>query len=191
MTEIFTIDNKYLLQYCGNLMRHRVSIAAKMEELERLCREHGLPLTVQRRAVLEALMQRHDHPTADQIAEDVALRLPGVSRTTVYRVLDTLVRISIARKVCHPGAAARFEVESHRHHHLVCVECGRMIDLEDSRLDELPFPESKVHGFELTDYSIQFRGICAACARDFGAKQETPLRQRRRDSNPSQTGKNS
>ena len=90
-----------------------------------------------------SLMHRHDHPTADQIAEDVAIRLPGVSRTTVYRVLDTLVRISIARKVCHPGAAARFEVESHRHHHLVCVQCGRMIDLEDPRLDKLPFPESQ------------------------------------------------
>lgn len=170
-------------------MRHRVSISAKMEELERLCRENGLPLTVQRRAVLEALMQRHDHPTADQIAEDVALRLPGVSRTTVYRVLDTLVRISLARKVCHPGAAARFEVESHRHHHLVCVECGRMIDLEDSRLDELPFPESGVHGFQLTDYSIQFRGTCAGCARDLGAsKPETPLNQRRRERNPSRKG---
>ena len=174
------------------MMRSRVSISAKMEELERLCREQGLPLTVQRRAVLEALMLRHDHPTADQVAEDVALRLPGVSRTTVYRVLDTLVRISIARKVCHPGAAARFEVESHRHHHLVCVECGHMIDLEDSRLDELPFPESGVHGFQLTDYSIQFRGTCAACARNSGAsKPGIPLRQRRRDSRPSQTRKNS
>ena len=145
-------------------MRPRVSLSVKMEELEKLCRQNGLPLTVQRRAVLEALMHRHDHPTADQIAEDIATLLPGVSRTTVYRVLETLVRINIARKVCHPGAAARFEVETQRHHHLVCIQCGRMSDLEDPRLDTLPFPDAVAHGFELTDYSIQFRGTCTDCA---------------------------
>ena len=147
------------------MMRTRVNLSTKMAEFEKLCRENGMPLTVQRRVILKALLQRHDHPTADQIAEDVATLLPGVSRTTVYRVLETLVRINLARKVCHPGAAARFELESHRHHHLVCIQCGRMIDLEDSRLDELPFPDPVTHGFELTDYSIQFRGTCADCAR--------------------------
>jgi Fur family peroxide stress response transcriptional regulator len=135
-----------------------------MAEFEKLCRQNGIPLTVQRRVILKALLHRHDHPTADQIAEDVAILLPGVSRTTVYRVLETLVRINLARKVCHPGAAARFEVESHRHHHLVCIQCGRMIDLDDPRLDNLPFPDALIHDFELTDYSIQFRGTCAGCA---------------------------
>jgi Fur family peroxide stress response transcriptional regulator len=135
-----------------------------MKELENHCREHGLPLTVQRRAVLNALIHRNDHPTADQVAEEVEARLPGVSRTTIYRVLDTLVRMNIARKVCHPGPSARFEVDSQRHHHLVCVHCGRMIDVEDSRFDTLPFPDVAGHGFELTDYSIQFRGMCPDCA---------------------------
>ncbi len=45
--------------------------------------------------------------------------MPEISRTTVYRVLETLVRVGIERKVRHPGAAARYEVETHRHHHLV------------------------------------------------------------------------
>ena len=153
-------------------MRQRIALSTKMTEFEKLCRQNGIPLTVQRRVVLEALVHRHDHPTADQIAEDVATRLPGVSRTTVYRVLETLVRISLARKVCHPGAATRFEVESHRHHHLVCVQCGRMIDVEDSRLDELPFPDAGAHGFTLTDYSIQFRGTCGDCARSMPSSKE-------------------
>lgn len=146
-------------------MRPPASPPAKMKEFEELCRRQGLPLTVQRRAVLETLMRRHDHPAADEIFEDVSARLPGISRTTVYRVLETLVQLGIARKVCHPGAAARFEVESHRHHHLVCLRCGRMIDLEDPRLDNLPFPGAGARGFELTDYSIQFRGTCADCVR--------------------------
>lgn len=160
-------------------MRQQVPLSAKMEEFEQLCRQRGLPLTVQRRAVLEALMHRHDHPTADQIFEDVSARLPGVSRTTVYRVLETLVQIGIASKVCHPGAAARFEVESHRHHHLVCLQCGRMVDLEDPRLDTVPFPDAQARGFELTDYSIQFRGTCSDCARSAASKRSTLTRKGR------------
>jgi len=145
-------------------MRRR-SLADRIEEFEKLCRQKGLPLTVQRRAVLKALAQRSDHPTADQILEDVVACLPGVSRATVYRVLEALVEFGVARKVCHPGSAVRFEAETQRHHHLVCLKCNRMIDLRDSRFDSLPFPDPSRHGFTLSDYSIQFRGTCPKCSK--------------------------
>lgn len=140
-----------------------------MERIEKLCREHGVPLTVQRRAVLQVLMARRDHPTADQIYLEVFNGLPGVSRTTVYRVLEAFVALGIARRVCHPDAAVRFEIESRRHHHLICLTCGRMADLEDPGLDSIPLPASKAQGFLLTDYSIQFRGTCSDCARAHSA----------------------
>jgi Fur family peroxide stress response transcriptional regulator len=156
-------------------MRHR-TLADRMDDFEQLCRRHGLPLTVQRRAVLQALAQRHDHPTADQVLDDVLARLPGVSRTTVYRVLDTLVEFGVARKVCHPGAAVRFEVETRRHHHLVCLKCDKMIDIEDSRFDSLPFPDPAKHGFQLSDYTIQFRGICPKCSAAAAGRRPAPRR---------------
>ncbi len=142
----------------------------KVEQIEQIFREHGLPLTIQRRAVLEALSLRQDHPIADQIFDDVRKRMPEISRTTVYRVLETLVRIGAARKVCHPGAAARYEVETHRHHHLVCLNCETMVDLEDAALDSLPLPRAS-SGFHIEDYSIQFRGLCSECARKPSARQ--------------------
>jgi Fur family peroxide stress response transcriptional regulator len=144
--------------------------AAKVEELERSCRQHGLPMTVQRREVLHALAPRSDHPTADQVFDDVRKRLPEISRATVYRVLETLVRIGIARKVCHPGSAARYEVERRRHHHLVCVRCEKMLDLEDASLDRLPFPDVGA-GFHIQDYSVQFHGLCTVCARKQGGRK--------------------
>lgn len=135
-----------------------------LAQVEQLCRSYGLPLTVQRRAVLEALAPRTDHPTADQLYEQVRERIPEISRTTVYRVLETFVRIGVARQVCHPGAVARYEVQRERHHHLVCLQCGRMVDLEDPRLDQVPLPKARARGFHITDYSIQFRGTCKGCA---------------------------
>ena len=69
----------------------REEIAARLQEFEETCRRKGLPLTVQRRVILEAVLQRDDHPTADQIYEAVQERIPQLSRTTVYRVLDALL----------------------------------------------------------------------------------------------------
>ena len=65
-------------------------IAERLSEFEKLCRNRGLPLTVQRRVVLQVVLEHDDHPTADQILEAVKDRVPGISRTTVYRSLDTL-----------------------------------------------------------------------------------------------------
>lgn len=134
-----------------------------IEHFERLCRENGIPLTVQRRAVLGALLDRGDHPTADQIFEDVQARLPGVSRATVYRVLETLVRVGVARRASHLGARARFDPNTGPHHHLVCLRCGKMVDLDHPSLDSLPLPDVRHAGFQITEYSIHFQGICSRC----------------------------
>jgi Fur family peroxide stress response transcriptional regulator len=150
-----------------------------LEEAEQICRRHALPLTVQRRMILESLTPRTDHPTADEILADVRERAPEISRTTVYRVLEAFVRVGVARKVCHPGGAARYEIVRDRHHHLVCLVCGRMTDFEEPRLDQLPLPDSQANGFEATDYSIQFRGICASCAKAAGVSARAATAKRK------------
>jgi len=145
-----------------NSQKRALPVVARAEAL---CRRQGLPLTVQRRAVLEALAARRDHPTADLLYEEVARRLPGVSRATVYRALEAMVRAGVVRKVWYAGAAARFELSPQRHHHLVCVACDKVVDLYDAALDRLPVPQRPAAGFRLLDYSVQFMGICSQCAR--------------------------
>ena len=152
-----------------------------LQELQQICRRHSLPFTVQRRAILETLAPRSDHPTADQIFDDVRKRVPEISRTTVYRVMETLVEAGIARKVCHPGAAARYEMESQRHHHLVCLQCEAIVDLQDPSLDTLPLPKRRA-GFHIEDYSIQFRGLCPGCATKQTARQKAKPSKVRRTS---------
>jgi Fur family peroxide stress response transcriptional regulator len=151
-----------------------VQAARKRERLRRfeeLCRQRGLSLTVQRRLILEAVLDRVDHPTVDTIYDEVKQRIPGVSRTTVYRVLETLTEVGVVTKVCSPGAAARFDPVTQRHHHLVCLRCNRLIDLTDERLDQLKLPDVRPLAFEIKDYSIHFHGICAACRRGSASKK--------------------
>ena len=118
-----------------------VDSADKLKRLEEVCRERGLPATTQRRAVLEVLLQRTDHPTADQIFDAVRKRNPQISRRTVYRVLDTLAEFGLIRRVHHPGATARYDAKTHRHHHLVCIQCNKIVDLESPALDQLSLPK--------------------------------------------------
>ena len=144
---------------------HSPSEQKRVQEFEDLCRRRGLPLTVQRRTILEAVLGREDHPTAEQIFDTVRDKLPGVSRTTVYRVLDTLVRVGVINRICHPGAAARFDPKIHQHHHLVCLHCDKILDLEDQKLNALRLPTIDTAGYEIDEFHIHFRGTCPDCLR--------------------------
>jgi len=130
---------------------------------EQICRERGIPVTVQRRVVLEELLESSTHPTADQIQRGVQRRIPGISQTTVYRVLELLVELDLARKTCSPGTACRYDGRTVRHHHLVCLSCDRIVDHDDPALNDLPFPDRGSTGFELREYSVQFLGTCPDC----------------------------
>jgi Fur family peroxide stress response transcriptional regulator len=136
-----------------------------LHDFEAECRRRGLAVTVQRRTVFEVLSGRRDHPTADQVYDAVRGRLPGLSRTTVYRVLETMVDAGFARKVHHTAGVARFDPMTGRHHHLVCDACGRLVDLDDGVVPPLRIPESSRTGFRIKDYSVSFTGLCPGCAK--------------------------
>ena len=141
-----------------------------MENFEKLCREQGIPLTVQRRVILEALVGREDHPTADQIYEAVAARLPGLSRATVYRALETLVEVGVINRASHLGAAARYDPNTERNHHLTCVKCHKVVDLEEEALAAIHLPTG-LQGFEIMDYSVHLKGYCPECRKKLSPKK--------------------
>ena len=136
---------------------------ARIDDFRRLCREQGLPLTEKRMVVLEVVLDLDNHPTADQVHEAVARRDPGVSRATVYRALESLARIGVITKACHPGKAVRYDSRTEIHHHLVCLRCDDVIDITDERLDAVPVPDTSRLGFEISDFRVQLRGICRRC----------------------------
>ena len=135
----------------------------KLELLELVCHERSLPVTVQRRVVLDALLDRHDHPTVDQLYEDVKERMPGVSRTTIYRALETLVELGLARRTNHFEASARFDGNTDHHHHLVCRSCNHVTDIDHPSLNKFAPPSLGSIAFEVLDYSIHLEGLCAEC----------------------------
>jgi Fur family peroxide stress response transcriptional regulator len=147
----------------ANHMKRQQFVDAKLRKLESLCRTEGIPLTVQRRMILESLAARTDHPTADQIYDTVKGLIIGVSRTTVYRVLETFVRLGVVIRVSNPQAKARFDADTRRHHHLICLGCDTVMDCLDERLAGIELPTIIQDGFEMEGYSFCITGSCAAC----------------------------
>ena len=131
--------------------------------LEAICRREEIPTTVQRRVIFAALLERNDHPTVEQVYADVKERLPGVSRTTVYRTLETFANLGLARRTNHFAASARYDGNLEQHHHLVCTACGKVIDYQDPNFTVANLPDARGHGFTLLDYSVYFEGFCADC----------------------------
>jgi Fe2+ or Zn2+ uptake regulation protein len=128
-----------------------------------ICRRRGIPLTHQRRVIYESISGREDHPAVDQIYDAVRKKLPQISRMTVYRVLDLFVDLEIISKVCHPGVAIRFDPRTEPHHHLICMRCARLYDLDDTGEYRISIPETGTLGFEVRSFAIQFKGVCKEC----------------------------
>jgi Fur family peroxide stress response transcriptional regulator len=135
----------------------------RLDVFRRACLDRGLSFTPQRRAILGAMLDLDNHPTADQVHAAVARRRPRVSRATVFRSLEAFARDGIISKACHPGSAGRYDWRTETHHHLVCLRCDRVIDFADPRFDVLPVPDTRSLGFKVSELRVQLRGICRTC----------------------------
>ncbi len=104
---------------------------------QEVCKRANRSFTLQRQAVLQTLWGASDHPTADQVFERVIALAPGLSRATVFRSLETLAEIGLARRVGHFGVGVRYDARLDPHHHFICQHCARISDFVDSTLDGL------------------------------------------------------
>lgn len=127
-------------------------------------RDRGWRLTAQRRVVAEVLAGEHVHLTADEICGQARERLPEISLATVYNTLNELVDMGEVLEISTGDGPKRYDPNtSIAHHHLHCVSCGALRDVNPQGLDRLALPPGQEHGFELLDVDIVFRGRCPAC----------------------------
>lgn len=140
-------------------------VQERLQRFDERCAAAGIPLTAQRRAVMEALASRTDHPSVEQIHSAVVRRLPDVSKATVYRALETLRDLGLVERVHHPGSAVRFDANTEPHHHFLCTSCGSISDLplgDVDGSDALAYVGAGEGVAE--DIVVLVRGVCAECA---------------------------
>ena len=122
----------------------------------------GFRFTSQRRCVYDVLLQKRDHPTADEVFIRARKAMPEISHATVYNCLDALVQCGLARQVTLERGATRFCPNMEEHCHYYCDECGTVFDVQLSAGSTV-VPRPK--GFKIDHYDIAVHGFCAECAK--------------------------
>ena len=133
-------------------------------------------MTVGREAILDILSRANDHLSAEETYMRVHRTYPAIGLASVYRTLDMLVDLGLVYKFDFGDGRARYELADEikgkaHHHHLVCTNCGKVIDYTDFVDEELALLKkteealSQKHRFKIKNHLIQFYGLCPNCSR--------------------------
>jgi len=126
--------------------------------------ERGYRLTPQRMLVLAAIDNSDDHISADEIYTEVITKYPHVNISTVYRTLELLNRLGLVTETDLGGGRVRYHpADKGHHHHLVCQECGKIIDLDESLMVSLEKILLSEYSFRADLRHLAIFGRCAAC----------------------------
>jgi Fur family peroxide stress response transcriptional regulator len=120
----------------------------------------GFRFTPQRERVYAVLLQKRDHPTAEEVFLRVKQEMPEISMATVYNCLDALVKCGMARQVTLDRGAARFCPNMREHCHFYCDSCESVIDIELPGTAALKLPA----GFKAKRIDMAIHGECRGCA---------------------------
>jgi Fur family ferric uptake transcriptional regulator len=142
---------------------------------QRRFRGFGYRLTLSRQAVLKVLANTDEHLSAEEIYQRVNKIHPSSGISTVYRTLELLVELKLVHKFDFGDGRARYELnrsdkdKGYHHHHLVCVNCQRVInytDFIDDEIELLKKTEKKLsdkYNFKINKHILQFYGLCGEC----------------------------
>ncbi|MGI8469453.1 MAG: Fur family transcriptional regulator [Pyrinomonadaceae bacterium] len=125
----------------------------------------GLRKTAQRDLILEIFLRTEDHLSSEDLYWLVQKKEPDIGHTTVYRTLKLLTEAGLAREVRLGDGRTYYEhnYNLEHHDHMICTECGKVIEFFSAQLEAMQEEIATQHGFKLTHHNMRILGICEAC----------------------------
>ena len=145
--------------------------AEQMTEEQEVFLKHiqkkGLKRTSQRDLILDVFLRTEAHLSHEDLYRLVQKEDPTVGQTTVYRTLKLLAEAGLAREVRFGDGRTHYEHNyKHQHHdHMICTECGKIIEFYSAELEALQDAMAAKHRFEVTQHLLRIIGVCADCRR--------------------------
>jgi len=121
----------------------------------------GLKLTPQRLSIFDYLDGNTEHPSAEDIYRAVSKKFPTMSFATVYNTLEALKKKGNVLELTIDADKKRFDPNTALHHHLICLQCKRIVDIMS--VYEISIPDSEKMDFKVVGNHIEFYGICRLC----------------------------
>lgn len=148
------------------------------ERFKKLLRENKLKVTSQRIMIFEVLEKRPDkHLTVEEIYELVRRKNPDIGLATVYRTIQLLSDLELIDKLNLDDGQVRYEIgkslsgeyedsSTHRHHHLICLNCDKILSFEGDLLEQLEHTIEDTMDFKVVDHEVKLYGYCKECAEE-------------------------
>lgn len=139
---------------------------------QRYLREQGLPVTHQREAVAQTVFDSSGHLSVEEIEERLREEGERIGKATIYRTLDLLVRSGLVAEHDFGEGFKRYEHRLHRepvHEHLICLECGKVIEFRSDAVKRIEQRVSDEHDFTPARHRLEIYGLCREC-REAGAE---------------------
>jgi Fur family ferric uptake transcriptional regulator len=135
-------------------------------------REHNLPITAQRVAIADVLLESGRHLSAEEVARELNGRRVHVGTATVYRTLELLVRSGLVVERDFGEGFRRYEParDAPHHEHLICSRCGQVREFRDERLERMTTLLAEAHGYVRQRHRLVIHGICDECSRRGGSR---------------------
>jgi len=135
-------------------------------------------LTPRRRAILNLIASTDSHPDANWIYSKVRERIPKVSLSTVYRTIQALRELGLIFELPQPSGPTRYDANLQAHHHVICVVCGKIVDVvlpdpdsSKSLLDLRGYVREAAGFLEVNHDLLEFYGRCSSCPRQVGDRR--------------------
>jgi Fur family transcriptional regulator, ferric uptake regulator len=127
----------------------------------------GLKRTSQRDLILDIFLRTEEHLSSEDLYRLVQKEDPSVGQTTVYRTLKLLTEAGLAREVRFGDGRTHYEHNyKHQHHdHMICSECGRIIEFFSAELEAIQDAMAAKHRFQVSQHLLRIIGVCAECRR--------------------------
>lgn len=142
----------------------------KLQDLRGRLSERNYKMTPQRKEILQIFIDCGDgfHLSAEEVHELLSQKDFDFGLATVYRNVELLNRLGILNKVDFGDGRNRYELSNsdpqlHQHHHLICLNCKKVIEFEDDLLDDLENLIAKKSKFQIINHEVKFFGYCADC----------------------------
>ena len=134
------------------------------DKLMTALRDRGLRVTPQRMCIVAHLVENATHPTVESLHEATRVEMPTISLKTVYQTVHDLEALGEVRLLDVGTGQVRVDPNvEHRHHHVVCNECGRVCDVPVD-FPGLTLPRRYRFGFTVDAVDVIFRGTCEECS---------------------------
>ena len=128
-----------------------------LNELRSLLEEKGIQPSIQRLKILEYLIKKKTHPTADMIYQKLSREIPTLSKTTVYNTLHNFQDKGIISGLTIDENEMRYDFYMQHHLHFKCGKCKSVYDI-DAEVSSLE--RDYINGHKILDFQVYFKGIC-------------------------------